>query len=115
MKFTFEQRAAESPYVESIWRTESEEAGAFMSVATTQWQMVFSRHLGKSIFTVRGPETKAYIADSPKDAEYFGINFKLGTFMPHLPTSDLVDVALDVDRTNLPQFKRQCPNRCRSR
>jgi AraC-like DNA-binding protein len=91
MKFMFEQRATDAPFVESIWRTESEEAGSFMSVATTQWQMVLSRHNGNTLLSVRGPETVARMADCPDNAEFFGINFTLGTFMPHLPTSELVD------------------------
>jgi AraC-like DNA-binding protein len=41
--------------------------------------------------TVRGPETKATSADYPADAEFFGIIFKLGTFMPHLPLGKLRD------------------------
>jgi AraC-like DNA-binding protein len=91
MKFTFEQRPSDAPFVESIWRTESEDAGTFMSVANIQWQMVLSKHNGNTLLSVRGPETKAWLAACPEDAEFFGINFTLGTFMPHLPTSDLVD------------------------
>lgn len=91
MKFTFEQRAAESPLVESIWRTQSEDAGVFMSVAATKWQMVISVHEGTTVVTMRGPETWAKPALCPANAEFFGINFKLGAFMPHLPTVDLVD------------------------
>jgi hypothetical protein len=40
---------------------------------------------------VRGPETKATPADFPADAEWLGITFTLGTFMPHLPLSSLQD------------------------
>ena len=91
MKFSFEQREAESPLVESIWRTQSEDAGMFMSVAATKWQMVISVQNGSALVTMRGPETSAKPAACPENAEFFGINFKLGTFMPHLPTVDLVD------------------------
>ncbi len=91
MKFSFELRGSESPLVESIWRTESEEAGQFMSVATIKWQMVISRHNGATVVTMRGPETLAKPAPCPENAEFFGINFRLGTFMPYLPASNLVD------------------------
>ncbi|HEX2052759.1 MAG TPA: hypothetical protein VHJ78_03400, partial [Actinomycetota bacterium] len=40
---------------------------------------------------VEGPETKASEADFPADAEFFGITFKLGSFMPHLPLKTLLD------------------------
>lgn len=42
-------------------------------------------------FTVRGPETKATMADCPAHGEWFGIHFKLGTFMPLMRSSDLRD------------------------
>jgi AraC-like DNA-binding protein len=67
-----------------------------MSVATIQWQMVFCRQYGKNYFTVRGPESKALIAHCPEHAEFVGINFKLGTFMPHLPNCELVDVGAEL-------------------
>ena len=53
--------------------------------------MVVTRQNDKLNLTVRGPETKATPSPVPEDAEFFGITFKLGTFMPHLPASHLVD------------------------
>ena len=44
--------------------------------------------------TVRGPETKATTAPVPADAEFFGIQFSLGTFMPGLPPGRLADSGL---------------------
>jgi AraC-like DNA-binding protein len=44
---------------------------------------------GKTTLTLRGPETKASVAPFPEDAEFFGIVFKLGTFMPHFPAIQL--------------------------
>jgi len=40
--------------------------------------------------TARGPETRASEADFPAEAEFFGIVFKLGAFMPHLPVKTLL-------------------------
>jgi AraC-like DNA-binding protein len=96
MKFTFESRAADSPFVESIWRTDSEAEDTFMSVAAIQWQMVICRQYGKSYFTVRGPETRAALAQTPGDAEFYGINFKVGTFMPKMPPCNMVNTGLDM-------------------
>jgi AraC-like DNA-binding protein len=53
--------------------------------------MVLMRHRGKNTFTIRGPETKATPADFPADAEWLGITFKLGTFMPDLLPGRLLD------------------------
>ncbi|MCA0454409.1 MAG: AraC family transcriptional regulator [Chloroflexi bacterium] len=100
MKFTFESRASDSPYVEGIWRTESEGGGSFMSVAESHWGIVVTRQEGKTWLTVRGPETKAQPSPVPEDANFFGIVFKLGTFMPHLPGKRLVDCGFDLPEAN---------------
>jgi AraC-like DNA-binding protein len=92
MEFVFEGRPSDAPFVEGIWRTHTAGAGpSFISVAAAQWEMVVTKQAGRITLTVRGPETKASPALVPEDAEIFGITFKLGTFMPHLPTSERVD------------------------
>jgi AraC-like DNA-binding protein len=97
VKFVFEGRPSDSAFVETIWRTESEGGGSFTSVAESHWGIVITRQVGRTYLTVRGPETKAIPAPVPVDAEFFGIGFKLGTFMPHLPARMFVDT-----ETNLP-------------
>src|SRR5579859_7710231 len=101
MKFLFESRPSDSPLVESIWRTQSEGGGSFTSVAESHWGLVVTRQVGKVWLTVRGPETKASPAPIPEDAEFFGIVFKLGTYMPHFPAASLVNA-----ETNLPETLR---------
>jgi Helix-turn-helix domain len=91
MTLIFEDRPSDSSFVETIWRVRSERAGSFISIAASHWEMVVMRHKGKTILTVRGPETIATLADFPADAEWLGILFKLGTFMPHLPPGNLLD------------------------
>jgi AraC-like DNA-binding protein len=89
--FSFDIRPSASPLVETVWRTESERAGTFTSTAETHWEMGITRIAGELTNTMRGPETKAKPAPFPKDAEFLGIIFKYGAFMPHLPVSKLVD------------------------
>lgn len=84
-------RSADSPFVETIWRTRSGRAGAFTSEAACNWEMVIATVDGETVVAARGPETRASEADYPADAEFFGIVFKLGTFMPHLPVKMLRD------------------------
>jgi hypothetical protein len=91
MEFAFDTRPANSSFVEMVWHTHSERAGTFTSVAVSNWEMVITTLGGKTMITARGPETKASQADFPADAEYFGITFKVGTFMPHLPLKTLLD------------------------
>jgi AraC-like DNA-binding protein len=85
MEFVFDAGLAISSFVEMIWYTRSERAGTFTSAAVSNWEMVITTFNGKTTITARGPETRASEAGFPADAEFFGITFKLGTFMPHLP------------------------------
>jgi AraC-like DNA-binding protein len=96
MLFQPEQRLSDSPFVERIWRTTSSSEGPFISLALSHWQMCIWTSEGKTHLTVRGPETKATEAYCPPDADFFGIIFKLGTFMPDMPSSQLVDAATDL-------------------
>lgn len=91
MGFVFDDRSANSSFVERIWRTQSERAGSFTSVAVSSWEMVVATVDGRTMITARGPETKASEVDFPADAEFFGIVFKPGVFMPHLPLKNLRD------------------------
>ncbi|HYU75609.1 MAG TPA: hypothetical protein VEL31_23305 [Ktedonobacteraceae bacterium] len=92
MRFILEERPSDSPFVETIWRTQSERTGTFISQAASHWEMVVTRHDSKTTFTVRGPETKATPIDCQwTDGEFLGIVFRLGTFMPHLPPGNVMD------------------------
>lgn len=104
MRFVFGERLSDSPYVDKIWRTHSECPGTFLSRAVSQWEMVVWRSHGKLHLTVRGPETKATLAQCPANAEFVGIQFKLGTFMPQLPASGLVDGAVTLPKATPTSF-----------
>ncbi|HLV97426.1 MAG TPA: helix-turn-helix domain-containing protein [Ktedonobacterales bacterium] len=87
-----EERLSDSPFVERIWRSHSEGADSFISIAESRWEMVVTRLQGKTTLIVRGPETRAtFLGDCPAEGEWLGIRFKPGTVMPHLPASKLVD------------------------
>jgi hypothetical protein len=89
--FEIGQRSSDSPLVEYFWLARSERSGTFLSVAATHVEMVVTRYRGETYLTLRGPETKATAADCPDDAEWFGIRFKLGTFVPSLLPGNLLD------------------------
>jgi hypothetical protein len=91
MALVFDERSVNSSFVEMVWRIRSAGASAFTSVAASNWEMVVATFDGKTIVTARGPDTKASEADYPADAEFVGIVFKLGSFMPHLPLRTLLD------------------------
>jgi AraC-like DNA-binding protein len=92
MIYTLEDRPSDSPFVERVWRAQTERAGDLLSIAMSHWEMVVSRYQDKTYMTVRGPETKATsLPVTIMGTEFFGIRFKVGTVMPHLPASTLVD------------------------
>jgi AraC-like DNA-binding protein len=104
MIFRFDERPSDSPFVERIWRSHSERDGSFSSMAESRWEMVVTRRRGEAFLTVRGPETRATSLDCPADGDWLGIRFKLGTIMPHLPASGLVDGGLNLPEASSRSF-----------
>jgi hypothetical protein len=94
--FDFELRVSPHPLVREAWRTTSVPDARFISIATCDWGVVITRQEDRAWVTVRGPETSASIAPIPEQAEFIGIRFARGLFMPSLPPSQLVDDALDL-------------------
>lgn len=91
MCLQFEDRFSDSPYVERVWRSGSDHGGRFLSIAANLFEIAITRHRGKTFVTLRGPETKATVADCPAEGEWLGVRFKLGTFMPALTPGQLRD------------------------
>jgi hypothetical protein len=102
--FAIERRWSRSPFVEETWWSRSEPEDSFMSVAACHWEMCVTRQRGAAWLTVRGPQTRATITPIPDDAEFFGIRFALGTFMPDLPPATLVDRAVTLRRATDTSF-----------
>lgn len=86
-----DERASDSPYVQRVWRSQSERAGDFLSIAESHWEMVVTRYQGRTTLTMRGPETRATTAYCPAGGEWIGIQFKPGAFMPDFPARMLMD------------------------
>jgi AraC-like DNA-binding protein len=104
MSMVFESRVSDSPLVERVWRSSSESAGPFISMALNRMQVVIWDEGGKTYFTVRGPETKATLAHCPVHAEFVGIVLKCGAFMPHLPLGNLIDGAVTLPEATSESF-----------
>jgi AraC-like DNA-binding protein len=89
--FAIDEWAADSRFVEKAWVTRSVAEPAFISVAASHWEVVVTTQNDCSQVTVRGPETRATVAEIPTDAGFLGIVFSLGTFTPAFPLSSMVD------------------------
>jgi AraC-like DNA-binding protein len=72
-------------------------------MAEIHCEIVVTRFKGEAIVTVRGPEIRATPAYCPPDAEWVGIVFKAGSFMPILPASRI----MDRNDVNLPKATSQ--------
>ena len=92
----YDERPSDSPFVEKVWRSRSGDSGELLSVAASRVEIVIARVRSRTLVTVRGPETKPGLLRYPGDAEWVGIRFRLGTFLPRLLPLHLKD-RQDVD------------------
>lgn len=102
--FQIENRTERSGLVRRIWRSWSVDLPSFISIAVPTWQIVFVQNAnGSKNVVARGPETMATRVDIPKDAEFLGIQFELGAFLPDYALGRLVDhaesLSTDSDRS----------------
>ena len=94
MSIIYEERSSDSPYVETITHGRTASDGSTIRPAECHWHMVFVRDASRGRLhpLVVGPLTTAGVASWGEGAEILWIKFKLGTFMPHLPAQDFLDV-----------------------
>lgn len=91
MIIVFEDRLSDSPFIERVWRSHSTHGGPFLSVAAGNIELVVTRLPGQTMITLRGPETRATVVQCPPNGRWVAIRFRLGVYLPRLPTSLLVD------------------------
>src|SRR5512135_2782220 len=91
MDFVCEERPTDFPFIDTIWRSQSDYEGSFISMAESQVSLVVTKYKGRAFITVRGPSTKAASVHSPAGAEFLGIQFKPGVFIPDLPVSMVME------------------------
>lgn len=75
-----------------IWTAASDSPTDFSSIAKGNLMLVFARIGGATTVHLRGPETKATTMTSPRDAEYFGIDLRLGAYLPMFPPARLANL-----------------------
>ena len=91
MGFFEEDRPSDSPLIERVWRSQSDQSFGFRSRAEVHSEMVIVKHRGVTTVSIRGPETVGTPAVVAADAECLGIVFKLGTFVPSLLPAQVLD------------------------
>jgi hypothetical protein len=91
MSIIYEERSSDSPYVETIMCGRTVSDGSTIRPAESHWHMVFVKRKGNVRPLVVGPWSTAGVAAWGEGAEILWIKFKLGAFMPHLPTKKFLD------------------------
>jgi hypothetical protein len=92
MSLIYEERSSDSPYVETIMHGRTLSDGSTVRPAESHWNMVFTRHSGRIHPLIVGPWSTSGIASWGEGAKILWVNFKLGTFMPHLPARDCLNL-----------------------
>ena len=91
MNSLFEERESDSPYIEAVWRGRAGSDYAPVCPASNRWHLLFLRQHGKVNVSVEGPLTKATPVTQAEGTEWFGVTFPLGTFLPSVSISNLLD------------------------
>ncbi|GCE24972.1 hypothetical protein KDA_04560 [Dictyobacter alpinus] len=92
MASTFESRGSDSAYIEAVWRDHAGRNYAPICPASNHWHLLFMKRDGKPIVSIEGPLTRSKSVRQDEGVEWFGVTFKLGTFLTVVPASDLRDV-----------------------
>jgi hypothetical protein len=99
MSIIHEERLSDSPYIETITRGRTVSDGSPIRPSEIHWHMVFVRHNGDARLLVVGPWTASGVVTYSEGAEILWIKFKLGAFMPHLPTRNFLDTETILPRS----------------
>ena len=82
-----------------VWTAKCDSPTDFSSIASAHPGIAFVRAGGATAVHLRGPETRAATLSCPRDAEYFGADFRLGAYLPMFPPArlaNLQDVVLPI-------------------
>lgn len=91
MSFVYEERASDSPFVQTIWHTRSESDGIYLAAADGCWDLLVVKQDATTNVLLAGPTSQATPIPYVKGSEYLAIRFQLGTFLPHVPASQMMD------------------------
>jgi hypothetical protein len=75
-----------------VWTAKCDSPTDFSSIASVNPGIGFVRVGGATAVHLRGPQTKATTLSCPRDAEYFGADFRLGAYLPMFPPARLANL-----------------------
>lgn len=104
MGFVVEQRASDSPFIETVSHGRTVGEGRTIRPAESNWHMVLVRYQDQAQQLVVGPLTTSGVVSYSEGAEILWIKFKLGAFMPHQPVREFVDTQLSLPGASSQSF-----------
>jgi hypothetical protein len=92
----YEERHSDSPFVERVWRTQSDADDDCIAIADGRWDMMFFMETGKCHVMITGPQTTVIDIPHVAGAEWLGIRFRLGVAMQNVLLNDLINEGIDL-------------------
>jgi hypothetical protein len=91
MSVTYEVRYSDSAFVYNLGWSRADDDGVNYLPADSNCYLFVMKRRGETSIAFGGPLTRVLPLPVLAETEWFGIRFKLGTFLPHLPPSEIVD------------------------
>ena len=92
MGLIFNAVAGELPLVQRVWSASCDATTWFASAAKPSSMIAFARYRGRLTVHLRGPETRGTSLPCPEGCEFFGVELRLGAYLPLYPPSGLTDL-----------------------
>ncbi len=105
MNFSYEEIAADSPFVRTILHMRYECDGSFMTMADSSPDVLVIKYLGKAQLFISGTRTKAAPFLYKEGMELMGIRLEVGAFLRTLPQATSQSVWLQDTALSLPDFE----------
>ena len=87
----FNDIAGELPLVQRVWSATCDATVGFSSAVKTSSMLCFARSGDGVTVHVKGPETAGTLMTCPDGSEFFGVELRLGAYLPMFPPSGLID------------------------
>ncbi|TQM38914.1 helix-turn-helix domain-containing protein [Pseudonocardia cypriaca] len=92
MGLIFNAVGGDIPMVQRVWSASCDAASGFTSAAKSSSMIAFARSGGVLTVHLRGPETAGTSMICPEGSEFFGVDLRLGAYLPLYPPSGLTDL-----------------------
>lgn len=92
MGLIFNTLAGEIPLVQRVWSASCDSVTDFTSAAKASSMIVFARSDDGLTAHLRGPETIGTSLSCPAGCEFFGVDLRLGAYLPLHPPAGLTDL-----------------------